>query len=201
MNILVGCYDEMTEEYFTIRSKRGYWKKELFNSQELFAYSHSLGTIGGEGAAFFALSNEKEGASAYIQSLSIIHNANSKTLTDAVSRLLADAQLTFADISLALTGLNGDISQSSLYDEILASVPESLPVAVFKHLSGEYDTATGFALWLGNHLIITNQLPKQLLLHKSGATPNKMDTLLIINHFILGTASITLLRRPLTKGR
>jgi 3-oxoacyl-(acyl-carrier-protein) synthase len=199
LNVLVGCYDEMTEEYFTIRSKRGYWKKEHLNSGDLFLHSTSAGTIGGEGAAFFVLNNKPDRASACIEALSIIHNANSETLTSAVLNVLADAGLTLADLSLILTGLNGDVSQSSLYEGVLTISPESVPIAVFKHLSGEYDTAGGFALWLGNHIIAGNELSNSLLLFKGGDLsrnlPHRLDTILIINHFILGTASVTLLKR------
>lgn len=195
-NILVGCYDEMTEEYFTIRSKRGYWKREPLNSKDLFLHGNTAGTIGGEGSAFFLLNDEPINASASIEALSIIHHADSNTLKDAIVKMMSDAQIALGDISLVLVGLNGDVSQSTLYDGILAVLPEAITIATFKNLCGEYDTATGFSLWLGNHLLITNSLTNEMLLHKGLNTPSAIDTILIINHFILGTASVILLKRP-----
>jgi hypothetical protein len=68
-------------------------------------------------------------------------------------------------------------------------------VAVFKHICGEYDTATGFALWLGNHSIIENAIPNQMLLQEPNKAIPEVRKVLIVNHFILGTASIILLTK------
>ena len=57
-NILVGGHDEMTDKYFRVCDRIGYWKKEVIESQELIN-STTSGSVAGEGAAFFVLSSEK----------------------------------------------------------------------------------------------------------------------------------------------
>jgi hypothetical protein len=194
-NILVGCYDEMTEDYFQIRSKRGYWKQPSVNSATLLSHSATGGTIGGEGAAFFLLNNEKKGSSACIQALTIVHNANSNDLTNAVAQLLKQAETEAGEISLVLTGLNGDCSQAGLYEDVLKTLFKTASAAAFKQLSGEYDTATGFALWLANYLINQAAFPNELLLPSAIMPPRQLEKILIINHFIMGTASAILISR------
>jgi 3-oxoacyl-(acyl-carrier-protein) synthase len=191
-NILVGGYDEMTEEYFYIRGKRGYWKKSLPNSIDLFRQENTDGTLGGEGAAFFLVSNQALGASARIDALRIIHHANSKTLKESTLQILREAGLAADELSLLITGLNGDLVQSSLYTELLETMPDALPVAVFKHLSGEYDTAAGFGLWLANFLLAESQSVNEMLLYKGVFRSQFLSKILIVNHFITETASIML---------
>jgi hypothetical protein len=53
-------------------------------------------------------------------------------------------------------------------------------VAEFKHLSGEYDTASSFALWLAAEVIHKQQVPFWIRAneYKSG----KLKNILIYNH-------------------
>jgi 3-oxoacyl-(acyl-carrier-protein) synthase len=195
-NVLVGCYDEMTEEYFIIRGKRGYWKKEPINSATLLQHTDSPGTIGGEGAAFFLLSNEQpQRPATRIEALKIVHNATSESLAATVYQMLNEAGIAAEELSLVLTGLNGDSLQSKLYEEALSTLPKSLPIAGFKHLCGEYDTAAGFGLWLINQLLTTGILPNGLLLTTAEPKSMPFSKVLFINHFILGTASVLLASR------
>jgi hypothetical protein len=189
--VLTGCYDEMTEEYYLIRGKRGYWKKKPVPSVDLLDHADTAGTVGGEGSAFFVLSNMPDTAQAVIRDLRIVYAATADALLDCVSAVLDAAGLTAGDISLALTGLNGDVRQSPLYTAPLALFPEEVTIAGFKHLCGEYDTASGFGLWLVNSILISQKAPIEIII-KKGADCH-MKYILFINHYILGTASVWLI--------
>lgn len=190
-NVLAGCYDEMTEDYYRIRSARAYWKAEQLDSAKLLEHNHSEGTIGGEGAAFFILSNEPAHNAIAILDLHIIHSAAASSIDAAVQEMLTKNGLTKANISLVLTGLNGDATQTLLYGKVLTSTLEGLPVAGFKHLCGEYDTAGGFGLWIVHKLFQEGEVPPILLL--SDEQLNLGKYILLINHYILGTASLVLI--------
>jgi len=191
LSVLAGCYDEMTEEYYLIRGKRDYWKTESFRSMNLFDHGFTAGTIGGEGSAFFMLSNEAAMSQAVITDLSIIYRATREALLQSVMQLLASWGMHPEDISVVLTGLNGDVLQSSLYEEALGAFPADTCIAGFKHLCGEYDTATGFAVWLADHMIRQQYTLEVTLLR--GIPPARIQHILIINHYIHGTASVMLL--------
>jgi 3-oxoacyl-(acyl-carrier-protein) synthase len=189
--LLTGCYDEITEEYYLIRSKRNYWKKNPPDSRKLFEHADTSGTIGGEGAAFFTLSNEQGPAHAMITDLRIVYRATPGSLRENVVHLLDDAGLLPTDISVVLSGLNGDLVQSELYRESLALFPDDICLAAFKHLCGEYDTSTGFAVWLAQYILHQKYVPAATLIKNK--PPNFIRHILLINHYIHGTASILLI--------
>jgi 3-oxoacyl-(acyl-carrier-protein) synthase len=193
LNVLTGCYDEMTDEYYTIRKKRGYWKEETINSKDLIKQSQTPGTIGGEGAAFFVLSNDPTQATSVITNIEILFAATEYALRDAVLRILEAASLSPNDISFVMTGLNGDEKQSKLYNASLTAFPETVGIGTFKNLSGEYDTAAGFGLWLVNNILANNSISEEIVIRKKGT--EMMKHILLINHFILGTASVTLVSK------
>ncbi|RYE24888.1 MAG: hypothetical protein EOP51_05885 [Sphingobacteriales bacterium] len=66
-------------------------------------------------------------------------------------------------------------------------------IAAFKHLTGDYDTSTGFATWLGTCFFQKQTIPAELIQHKGNSEAIKY--ILIVNHHQLGTASVLLLKR------
>jgi hypothetical protein len=195
LRILTGCYDEMTEEYYLIRGKRDYWKKVPVPSEKLLDHADTPGTIGGEGSAFFVLSSEPGAAKAAILDMRIVYTASAEALQACVSAVIADAGLHAGDISLVLSGLNGDARQTGLYEGALALFPDEITVAGFKHLCGEYDTASGFGLWLANDILLRKEVPPDIILKKG--VDDQLEYIVIINHYILGTASVWLIGAPI----
>jgi hypothetical protein len=193
INVLAGCYDEMTDEYYTIRRKRGYWKSESIRSTDLIQHSSTSGTIGGEGSAFFVLSNSPDSATSVLTNLKIIYSATSPDVKEAVFCILREANLTVNDLSLVMAGLNGDEKQTQLYNDSLTALQGNVAVATFKNICGEYDTASGFGLWLVDNIIVNQTIPSEL--RYSGDFPDSINHILLINHFILGTASVMLVSK------
>lgn len=184
--MLVGCYDEMTEEYFIVKNKIGYWKKDPPASDALLRRADTPGTVGGEGAAFFMCSNQAEGALFSLQSLTLLDNPALEVLQQAVVKALQETQP-----DLALLGLNGDSRVQPLYDAVQHVLPEHTATAGFKHLCGEYDTSSGFALWLCSHLFHSGTVPEQLLCRGTG--PASLKRILLVNHSLSGNWSIAIL--------
>jgi hypothetical protein len=59
-------------------------------------------------------------------------------------------------------------------------LPENIPEACYKHLCGEYDTSTGFALAMAAAMINEKHVPDYMM--KAGRKPEKLENLLILNH-------------------
>ncbi|MBS1616641.1 MAG: beta-ketoacyl synthase chain length factor [Bacteroidetes bacterium] len=193
-NILAGCYEELTDEYFLIRGKRGYWKREKQDSIQLLQ-SKTQGTIAGEGASFFLLNGLQSGAFGKIEHLEIVQNVTPESIWNQASSLLLEAGLSFSDLSLLLLGKNGDNRQDSVYCSLLANSPKDLPAIAFKPLCGEYDTATGFGLWLGLRLL-SGWLPEpELLIKEHIGLSGIPSSILLVNHFMRGGASLLLIRQ------
>lgn len=147
-DVLVGAFEEITAEHFYIKSRIGHWKKEKISSDELYQHA-TPGTISGEGAAFFLLSDVPTAHTyAQLAGLKMVYKPKASYL----QQFLDTHGLALEDIDLVISGRNGDSNFDHYYD----GLPKELP---FKHLCGEYDTAGAFAMWLGGQIIKHQQVP------------------------------------------
>ncbi len=190
-NVLVGCFDEITHDYFIIKNKVGYWKQQLPNSLDLLKHNDTNGSIAGEGAAFFTISNQAENAICKLLSLEIMENPTEVELQQRLEACLSANGISFEQIDIVIAGLNGDARQQNIYDVTLSNFKEQTNILAFKHLVGEYDTSVGFALWLASQLFKTNAIP-EVVNYKKGSSQG-FKYILIINHYLLGNVSFQLL--------
>lgn len=139
--VLVGAFDEMTEEHFYIKGRIGFWKEELTQPAELLQ-STTPGTIAGEGAAFFLLT--KEPSNVCIEGLKMAYKPNQEQLNTALEDILTGEP----PVDLVISGKNGDGRYDHFYDHIISRYFPKTAVKPFKNLCGDYDTAAAFALWM-----------------------------------------------------
>lgn len=192
-NILVGAFDELTTEYYIIRDKIGYYKKPVPASLELLEHYDSPGAIAGEGAHFFTLCNEAANAVSGIYAVTMLHRPDEAEVAKAVNDLFTGNDLKPEDIDVLVCGMNGDCRTKPLIDAVIANCHEKTTIAVFKHLSGEYDTASGFGLWLADHIFRKQEVPAPTLYR--GSSPAAISNILFANVTINGNISLILLRR------
>ncbi len=190
--VLAGGFDEMTAEYFTIRNKIGYYKKEIPNNLDLLSHYDTPGTIGGEGAQFFTFSNEPGDAVCAIHSLQMLNKPTPDEMVTAINHMLLQNGLTVADIDVIVSGMNGDSRTCDLVEPLIKLSSEKTTIAAFKHLSGEYDTASGFGLWLANYLFKKQHIPAEVI-YKQG-TSTSIRNLLFCNVTITGNVSLMVMR-------
>ena len=190
---LVGCFDELTPDYFKVKSKCHYWKRDLPDSAALLRHSDTPGTIAGEGTAFFTLSNQPEAALCVLRGMHTIQAPAAAAIGQQLEDFLKARGLDFSDIDLVLTGRSGDSRFEGLYQAALSNIGGHTTEACFKHLCGEYPTTSGFALWLAVRLLAEQSLPEEIIYRKGHA--KEIRNVLIVNHYILDTASFLLLSR------
>ena len=144
-NVLLGGLDEINDKTFNLLSRMGCVKKQ---DDDVFL-SGTKGYIPGEGAAFFVLSNEKSDLSlARISGSAMFETAEGTKLPDGLVKILEENGLVPDDIDLLISSYNGDATLKSEYNKINELLGNS-NVAYFKHLTGEFDTASAVAMWLG----------------------------------------------------
>ncbi|WP_298732187.1 beta-ketoacyl synthase chain length factor [uncultured Chitinophaga sp.] len=191
---LTGALDEMSEEHFYIKSRIGYWKKEPVDNVQLYN-TLSPGTIAGEGAVFFSLSATPTAHTyAHITGLKLLYKPAVAGISAGLSAFLQEQQLAVEDISLVITGRNGDSNFEHFYtelDKVLGTVPQ-LP---FKHLCGEYETSGAFAVWLAAHIMKAQQLPQQWFPMQADFPAAGFQRILIYNHFFGEQHTFVLLER------
>ena len=190
--LLAGGFDELTEEYFIIRDRIDYFKHELINSNNLLAHYDTKGSIGGEGAHFFTLSNDPKNAACAVHSVQMLLKPTSQELQQAIATMLEQNGLTSDDIDVLMCGMNGDARNKFLMEPLIAGCSPNTTITAFKQFSGEYDTASGFGLWLVNYLFTHNSIPSDIV-YKQGAS-TAIKNVLICNVTIACNVTLMLVR-------
>jgi len=97
------------------------------------------------------------------------------------------------DIDILVSGMNGDSRNKYLVDPLLAGCSDNTTVAAFKHLSGEYDTASGFGLWLACHIISKQRVPVEVI-YRQGVS-ERTRNILVVNITMARNATVMLVQQ------
>lgn len=175
MNVLVGAVDEITPTSHTLLSRFGIYKKA---GTERAQPTLAKGAVAGEGAHFFVLSSQQHpGNHAILKEVSTLFKPTVEKVKNHILSMLTFHQLQPGAIDVILAGKNGDAASDKLHDEVLQSLFPGNRIVTFKEQSGEYPTATGFALWKAATMIHQENLPEAAF----NSTPVK--NILVYNHY------------------
>jgi len=182
-NALVGAADEIIDASHTILSRFGLYKQEDIAIEKLFE-SNTKGTIDGEGAVFFTLTNEaSEKNFAALDAVTTFYKpADINETKEQLLSFLASQSITADDTDLVITGKNGDIKNDAVYEAINTAFFANTQIINYKHLCGEYPTASAYALWLGAAIIKEGSVPASLL-QQNQSSKKPVKKLLIYNHY------------------
>lgn len=159
-SILVGGIDETGDYTISLFKLAGRVKDES-NLPNNILNSTSTGAVYGEGAAFFILENEKkENTYAQILDVEIINTLQENEVETKIIAFLKANNLEISDLDVVVLGFNGNIDSDIYYKNIAENAFVKTPQLYYKHLSGEYDTASAFALWMASKIIKTQEIPK-----------------------------------------
>lgn len=181
-NILAGGIDEMTPNHLLITRRIGQWKQEPVHNLSIFE-SETPGALAGEGAAFFTLGREKGTHSwAVLADVATEFTPGIQPDLGAVTdRFLSRNGLVRNEIDLLVLGFNGDSANDPFYSQFATQLFPGVAVARYKHLCGEYHTATGFGLYAAAGILKHQTYPA--ILQASANKPGRFRNILIYNHF------------------
>jgi 3-oxoacyl-(acyl-carrier-protein) synthase len=178
-NVLVGAADEITEKSHAILKRFGLYKQDGESLQ--LTQSDSKGTMAGDGAAFFVVSNEPDNALAQLTGFANYYKTD-KPAHILIEDFLQERGVALTDIDLVIAGNNGDIREDKHYD-VLKQLIGADRLTTFKQYCGEYPTASAFALWMATHII------------KKGSFNSKpVKQLLVYNNYLLNYPALYLLK-------
>lgn len=190
---LVGSFDELTEEYVLVKSKTAKWKTDRNNAIPLWKQHDSPGTVAGEGAAFFMMSNVQGKDAIRLHHIKPFMVEDTESVKEEILHSLEKISWNINEIDMLVLGMNGDCYDDIFYQKVLENFPDDLPVMLFKHLSGEYETATGFALWLVMQYLNEKKIPPVVWYnHPPQHKPKKV---MFYNHFQQNNHNILLLSK------
>ena len=111
-----------------------------------------------------------------------------------IETFIQNNDLEINDIDLVLMGSNGDQIFDQVYDKLSNGFFNGISIGKYKHLCGEYDTASSFALWIAANIIRNQQIPATISNNSHQKKPLK--NILIYNHFRNINHSLILVSNP-----
>jgi 3-oxoacyl-[acyl-carrier-protein] synthase II len=179
--VLLGGMDEMTDNTVQILQRLGQMRSEPVETSKLFD-TVARGSIAGEGAAFFLLSQEPSVNNyARISGLEFFYNTSSEEISRRLAGFLQRSGKSNGDIDLVLLGRNGDEKTDATYGDFEKRNFPGTAKGVYKHLCGEYFTSSAFGLWLAARILYHQRIPDAVL--SGSGHPAKVRNILLYNHF------------------
>lgn len=192
-HILVGGIDELGDHTIEIHRVINHIKKEKVKSSELLT-SKTSGAVFGEGAHFFVLSNEKNDRSyAEVLDVATYNTLDKDQVSSEILSFLDLHDLKTEDIDLVVLGHNGDADFDGYYSGLTKGVFKDTQQAFYKHLSGEFHTASSFGFWLSAHILKHQHLPDVVKINQTNTT--RFNHVLLYNQYRGENHSFTLLKR------
>lgn len=177
-NVLIGTYEEIGEFNYASLIQNNELRQEPCNNLSLFREA-SNGVIVGEGAAFFALEKVKK-AHTYCRLIDFDIHYKTKNFADALLAFLEKNQISTKEIDVIISGLNGNAENDQPLHFINHNLLSDSSIVAFKHLCGEYMTASSFAVFLAAQMIKKQTIPNVLMLRNQNRLP---QTVLVCNSF------------------
>ena len=177
---LLGTVDEISEYNYNIEYLDGGYKREAVSNSELYQ-SETPGSIAGEGAAMFLVNAVEENAIARFHAIDISHVQNEKEVIDRLNNFLSKQLLPGEKIDVFLSGENGDSRYEKLYSNIERELLSSSTTIRFKHMCGEYPTASSFGFWLACNILKHQAVPKHAI--KQSLVQQDIQKVLIYNNY------------------
>lgn len=162
-DILIGAQDELTNENFDIYSSLNRWKK---NTDYTSLYeSNTNGSIAGEGAAYFVVTQEKTPVE-IVDSEMVFHTQTA--VNTVIDEFLQRNRMSVHDVDAVMLGYSGDSNSDNLYQQLVDGLFSNNNILCYKHLCGDQPSASAFAWWLSNEILTTNNVPETLIYKKRG---------------------------------
>ncbi|PQA93518.1 3-oxoacyl-ACP synthase [Chryseobacterium shigense] len=193
-NVLVGAADEQTARTMELYRLNNTIKKEEDLPAD-YLHSETNGVIWGEGAAFFVLGKDKtESSYAKLRDIQIINRLEIEKTTSFTGDFLAKNNLKHEDIDAVILGFSSDAKSDVYYNELM-DVFQNSALLYYKHLSGEFNTASGFSTFMACHILKEQQIPEVMMMNSEKKA--EIRNVLLYNHLKGSDHSLVLLERAL----
>ncbi|MBB4808057.1 3-oxoacyl-(acyl-carrier-protein) synthase [Chryseobacterium defluvii] len=191
-NVLVGSTDEQTERTMELYCLNNTIKK----SEDLpfdFLNSKTDGVIWGEGSGFFVLGKEKtESSYAQLKDIQISNRLDLDEVQNFIGDFLAKNSLTYNDIDAVILGVSGD-ARSDIYYTKAMGLFTSSALLYYKHLSGEFNTASSFSTFAACHILRNQKIPEVMMINS--VKKDGIKNVLLYNHLLGNDHSLVLLEK------
>lgn len=191
-NVLVGSTDEQTDRTMELYCLNNTIKKETDLPAD-YLHSTTNGVIWGEGASFFVVGKEKtENSYAKLTDIKISNRLDLNETSDFIKDFLSKNSLSMQDIDAVILGFSGDADSDAYYTKAMDLFPDSA-LLYYKHLSGEFNTASGFSTFIACHILKEQQIPGVMMINP--VKKEGVKNVLLYNHLAGSDHSLVLLEK------
>ncbi|WP_426475316.1 beta-ketoacyl synthase N-terminal-like domain-containing protein [Chryseobacterium balustinum] len=191
-NVLVGSTDEQTDRTMELYKLNSTIKKEE-NLPVDYLNSKTEGVIWGEGASFFVLGKDKaENSYAQLKDIQLSNRLDLEETQKFIEDFLAKNNLITQDIDVVILGFSGD-AKSDVYYTKAMHLFSSSALLYYKHLSGEYNTASGFSTFMACHILKNQEIPEVMM--TNDLKKKEIKNILLYNHLGGNDHSLVLLEK------
>lgn len=177
---LLGAADEISTYNYNVDFLAGWYKKEIVSNRDLFSVN-SPASIAGEGAAMFLVNSCKTGSMARVKAIQTFHSEDQELIKSHLGDFIRQHFPSQESPDILISGENGDNRLLSFYLNSEELMGKETTILRFKHLCGEYPTASSQALWLGCYILATQTVPTTTI--KKQPKLNPIKTILIYNNY------------------
>lgn len=164
-SILVGGVDEISSKTSSFQYLDGQIKKAQISNLSLFRH-HSPGTIISEGAQFFSISAHRTATTyAQLTDVMIFQEKESELVSEKMLQFLKKNKTPLEKVSAVILGNNGDSRYDHYYHHLQNGIFSGTPHLAYKHLTGEYNTVSGAAVWAACTILKNRRVPDILKLN------------------------------------
>ncbi|HYG02549.1 MAG TPA: beta-ketoacyl synthase chain length factor [Chryseosolibacter sp.] len=184
LKILIGGVDEWTESSHAIHSRFGkYRRPDIDGSMTLV--NESRGAVAGEGASFFAIAGRRSSVSkSMIESI--------KTFIGPIKAHDVSSFLNDTHVDLVLCGFSGNARIDQEIEKLMAAIFPHAAIGRFKHLCGEFTTASAFAVALASRILANSYNDLASIGYQQHGNP--IRTILVYNRYFAESHSLILMR-------
>lgn len=191
-NVLVGSTDEQTDRTMELYCLNNTIKKEADLPAD-YLHSTTNGMIWGEGASFFVIGKDKtENSYAKLKNIQISNKVELNEVKDFIQNFLVQNNLSTHDIDAVILGFSGDAQSDMYYTKAMNLFPDSAQL-YYKHLSGEFNTASGFSTFMACHILKEQQIPEIMMINAE--KKESIKNILLYNHLAGDDHSLVLLKK------
>ena len=179
-NYLIGAVDDISTYNYYFEDKGGWYKAADINNKYLYD-TDTPGSIAGEAAVMFRVDGNRTGAIAKLIAIDTLHSRDENIIQQKLKEFIKNYLPAREKIDLLLSGENGDNRLLKYFTAAETLVGDDATVARFKHMSGEYPTATAMGLWLVCNILQQQSMPAHML-KKQGSTSVYKNVLIYNNY-------------------
>ncbi|PWW26286.1 MULTISPECIES: beta-ketoacyl synthase N-terminal-like domain-containing protein [unclassified Chryseobacterium] len=191
-NVLVGSTDEQTDRTMELYCLNNTIKKEADLPAD-YLHSTTTGVIWGEGASFFVIGKDKtENSYARLKNIHISNTVELNEVQNFIQNFLIQNSLSTSDIDAVILGFSGDAQSDMYYTKAMNLFPDSAQL-YYKHLSGEFNTASGFSTFMACHILKEQQIPEIMMINAE--KKESIKNILLYNHLAGDDHSLVLLEK------